>query len=197
MLTYIITIFGYLISFDFVYLFTGDLTLSLISKILVTAGLLYYFRKDFDFCVKFDFLSVIIGVLIAVIWIGIDPFYSHLVHAEPYPYTLIDIILKLMIGVVLAPVVEEFFTRFFLLRYIIDKDWKAVKLGKFTPLSFIFTVLFFGISHSRWLAGLITGILLNLLFYKKKNIESVILAHAVANLVLGIYVIYTGDFTFW
>ena len=124
---------------------------------------------------------------------GFNPFSIQEVHY----YNTVEIILKLIISVVLAPVVEEVFTRFFLIRWLVEKNWKKVKLGKYTHLSFIVTVLFFGFSHNRWLPGLITGVILNLLLYKRKNIGSCVLAHGVANLALGIYVIYTGSWHFW
>jgi len=111
-------------------------------------------------------------------------------------YDILSIFPKLIISILLAPIIEEFFTRFFLLRFIISKKFKKVK-PHFTWPSFIITVLFFGFAHNRWLAGIITGILLNYLYYKRKEIGPCIVAHAVANLGLAIYVIYTGNWMFW
>jgi uncharacterized protein len=156
-----------------------------------------YYRKSFRFKPRFDLLAVVIGILIFILWVGLDDLYPHIGSGAVLEYGLIEIILAMIAGVVLAPIVEEFFTRYFLHRWVIDKNWKKVKLGKYTPASFVVTVLFFGFSHNRWLAGLVAGIILNLLFYKRKEMNSVVLAHAVANLCLGIYVIFTGAWHFW
>ena len=198
MLSYFIVLLVYLLSDYLVLLFSSSLTLALFVKLILVSGLLVFFRKDFKFRIKFDFLAVVIGIVIFLIWVVIDKFYPHLdIVTSSIQYSTLDIILKLIISVIIASIVEEFFTRFFLIRWLIDHHWEKVELGKYTLFSFIITVLFFGLSHSRWLAGLIVGILLNLLYYKRKNIESCVLAHAVANLALGVYVVYTGNWQFW
>ncbi|MBN2141836.1 CAAX prenyl protease-related protein [Candidatus Woesearchaeota archaeon] len=92
--------------------------------------------------------------------------------------------------VMVTPLIEEIFTRGFLLRYLASEDWKdwsKVPVGKFTWFSFIVTVLFFGFSHAEWLQGLAAGILLNLCYYRSKSVEECIVAHAAANLLLMVF----------
>ena len=109
----------------------------------------------------------------------------------------LNIAFKLLGGILVAPLIEELFTRGFLLRFLIDPDkWEKIA-PKFTWFSFIVTVLFFGFSHNRWLAGLIVGIILNLLYIKTKRIENCIIAHAVANAALAAYVILINSWQFW
>lgn len=191
------TLIGYLLTFVIIFGVTKNLTIALIAKILVTSVLLFYFRKQFKFRIKFDMLAVLAGLFIAFQWVALDGLYPLLGVDTLYNYSSIDIFLKLLTGVVLAPVIEEFFTRFFLMRFVIEKNWQKVRIGTYSLISFIITVIYFGFSHNRWLVGIITAIILNLLLYKRKNIESCILAHAIANLALGIYVIATGSFYFW
>ena len=197
MLAYIVSLLVYLLSYPAVFSLTNNLLLALMFKLLATSASLFYFRKSLPFRIRFDILAVLAGALIFFVWVGLDPFYFQ--SSDPVaPFSaVLDILLKLTISVALAPVIEEFFTRYFLARILINKNWEKVPLGKYDLLSFIVTVLFFGFSHDRWLAGIVTGILLNLLFYKTKNIESCILAHATANVLLGIFVIYTGSWQFW
>jgi len=191
-----VTFAVYLFSFPLAHYLTGNLTVALIFKILAVSVCLYIYRRDLKFRITFDVLAVALGIAIFALWVLLDPFYPKTGPDVIYDYTSLDIALKLLTGVVLAPVVEEFFTRSFLLRWIIDKDWRKVKPG-FTLPSFIITVLFFGFSHTRWLAGLLTGALLNLLYFKRKSIGPCIIAHAVANLALGFFVVYTQSFQFW
>ncbi len=53
--------------------------------------------------------------------------------------------------------------------------------------------------HSRpdWPAALVTGALLNLVAYRTRSLGACVLAHAVANLLLGLYVLRTGQWGFW
>ncbi|MFH0875875.1 MAG: CAAX prenyl protease-related protein [archaeon] len=197
MLAYFLTLIGYLLTFTLIFGLTKNLTVAIIAKILVTCALLFYFRKHFKFRVNFDLLAIAAGLFIAFQWIVLEGYYPLLGEDVIYNYSRIDIFFKLLIGVVIAPVIEEFFTRFFLMRFIIEKNWQKVRIGTYSLTSFIVTIMYFGFSHNRWLVGIITAIILNLLIYRRKNIESCILAHAVANLALGIYVIATGAFFFW
>jgi hypothetical protein len=194
---YLITLVAYMVTFPLFFNATTNLPLALAAKLLLVAGLIFYFRKDFRFRLRFDLLSIGTGVLIAALWIGLEGLYPLLGENTVIFYDPYSIVLKLLTGVLLAPVVEEFFTRFFLHRWVQAKQWMKVKQGTFHWPAFIITVLFFGFSHARWLPGIFAGILLNLLWYRKKDMSSIITSHAAANLILGIYVIMNGAFVFW
>jgi CAAX prenyl protease-like protein len=58
-------------------------------------------------------------------------------------------------------------------------------------------IIGFGFEHHRWLVGLLAGIGYNALLYYKKDLSSCVIAHAVTNLLLGIYVLFTQQWTFW
>lgn len=173
------------------------LTLALVIKLVTVGTYLIYFRKHFSFTPKFSLLAIGTGLLIAILWVGLDSFYPHISPAEALTYSTIDIILKLCIGVLLAPIIEEFFTRYFFHRFLTKKNWLRVKQGTYVLTPFIITTLFFGFSHSRWLVGLISGVLFNLLWYKEKNMSSIVIAHAIANFLLGLFVIISQSYAFW
>lgn len=194
---FIIILLLYILLELLVSLFTQSLTISLTIKFVAIGFLLIIYRRWFSFNLRFDFLGILSGILIALIWIGIDGFYPHLTSNLILSYQTIDIILKLLIGIIIAPLIEEFFTRFFLHRFIMEKDWLKQKLGNYSLVPFIVTVLFFGFSHGRWFAGIIAGIILNLVWYKRKDMNSVVVSHAVANLVIGIFVVVFGMWQFW
>ncbi len=100
-------------------------------------------------------------------------------------------------SVLVAPLIEELFCRSFLMRYVIDERWQDVPIGTYTLGSFVIVTLFFGFSHFRWLPGILTAVLLNLLLYRTKNLSSCVVAHATANLLLLVYVVYTGGWEFF
>ncbi|MBI1924834.1 CAAX prenyl protease-related protein [Candidatus Poribacteria bacterium] len=104
---------------------------------------------------------------------------------------------RLFGAVVVVPVMEELFWRSFLLRYLIQPDFKSVPIGAFSWLSFGATVFLFGVEHHQWLVGLFAGIIYNLLLYRTKSIFACILAHAITNLALGVYVLATHQWGYW
>ncbi len=196
-LVFLGTLVIYILSEEFVGLFTKTLWPQLLFKIVVVGTLIIYFRQWFTFKLKFDFLAIITGIIIGVLWVLLDFLYTPFSLGPENIYATADILLKFSTGIFIAPIVEEFFTRYFLHRYVRSKDWLKQKIGVYSLVPFVVTVLFFGLSHNRWLAGIVTGILLNLLWYKQKTMNSVVLAHGIANLVLGIIVVTFGLWMFW
>ncbi|TAL55395.1 MAG: CAAX prenyl protease-related protein [Nanoarchaeota archaeon] len=169
-----------------------------IAKLIVVAGLVFHYRKNYKLKLLLSPLGIAAGVLIAVIWIALEGHYPYFLGTpDIIPTDIPYLAMRFLNSILLAPVIEEFFTRYFLNRIIQEKDWKKVPIYRFTAASFIITALFFGLSHSRWLPGIITGIILNLLLIKTKKLEECIIAHATANLALGIYVISTHSWIFW
>jgi len=61
---------------------------------------------------------------------------------------------------------------------------------------FWWTVGLFAVEHDRWLVGAVAGVIYGLL-YLRKGLLSAIVAHATTNLVLGLWVLKTGQWQFW
>jgi len=194
---FIITMLVYVFAEPVVGMVTESKLAYLIVKLLAVGTLMFYWRKWYTFALKFDIMAVLAGILIALLWIWVDPYYQHLSEPNSHVYTIFEIVLKICLTLIIAPVAEEFFTRFFLHRFVQEPDWLNAALGKFSWNAFIWTTVFFGFSHGRWLAGLIAGIAFNLLWYWKKDMNSVVTAHAVANLMLAIAVLAFGMWQFW
>jgi CAAX prenyl protease-like protein len=101
--------------------------------------------------------------------------------------------------VVVVPLLEEIFWRGFLLRYLVDEDFSRVPMGAFSWRSFIIVALGFCFEHSMpdWPAAFLTGALYNLVAYRTRSLSSCVLAHAVTNALLGLYVLHTRQWGFW
>ena len=164
------------------------------------------FFKNFKELKKFKFYwhSILGGILIIVIWVGLDTLYPFRSTSEfnpalfPAAMMITLTIFRIISAVVVASFVEEIFIRSFLIRFFIEPyNWQKVKIGTYTLFSFLVTMIFFGFAHDRWLVGIITGIILNLLLYWKKDIWLCIESHSIANIVLAIYVLYTQSWGFW
>ena len=61
---------------------------------------------------------------------------------------------------------------------------------------FWWMVALFAIEHDRWLVGAIAGVAYGLL-YLRKGLLAAIVAHVTTNLVLGLWVIRSGQWQFW
>jgi CAAX prenyl protease-like protein len=177
-------------------------------RTLIVGGILIYYRSLYTELKerKLDLLALLVGALIFALWVGLDGHYpifsSASSHYDPTVFgtemLIVLLCLRLVGSVLVAAFIEELFIRSFLLRVLIDPDkWADVPIGTYTLGSFVVVVLFFGFAHFQWLPGILTGILLNLLLYKRRNLFSCVQAHAIANLMLFLYVIYTGSWFFW
>lgn len=148
--------------------------------------------------------AVAVGLVVYLAWVrmdwpwamqgtpsGYDPFRA----GEGLGTVLAGI--RLFGAVVVVPVMEELFWRSFLLRYVIEPRFESVRLGTFTPLSFLITVVLFGFEHHLWLAGMLAGAAYTILLYRTGRLWPCILAHAVTNLALGAHVLVTQQWYWW
>ncbi len=178
--------------------------------ILIVTGILIYYWKSYDE-LRFDNIkathllgAIATGAVVFVLWINMDWDFATLGSSEPYDPRILPgktyyafLAVRLAGTALIVPLFEEIFWRSFILRYIINQDFMAIKIGAFTWMSFIVSSLLFGSEHHLWLAGIMAGVFYNLLLYWSRSIYVCILAHSVTNLLLGIYVIRTGSWQFW
>ncbi len=179
-------------------------------KALAAAAILLFFRSDYYEIKLHDFsklrdstISVFVGLALFVAWINLDyPFgaagkgFNPTIIKSGFAMWLI-IAIRLTGAAVIVPIMEELFWRSFLIRYIIRQDFERVPIGAFTWGSFLVCSILFGLEHQLIIAGIVAGIIYNLLLYYTKSISQCILSHAVTNLALGIYVLSTGQWRFW
>jgi len=141
------------------------------------------------------------------VWIGVDinvP-YPHLGTRAAFDPTSLEatawgitfLVVRLYGLVLMVPVMEELFWRSFLLRYLVNPDFRRVPIGTFTPSALAISVVLFGVEHNQWFAGIVAGLLYTLLLYRTKSLFSCIVAHTVTNFLLGIYVLTTEHWQYW
>jgi hypothetical protein len=108
-----------------------------------------------------------------------------------------------MIGAVLVvPIFEELFLRSFLLRFVDatednSDDFRDLPIGRYRIVSFLVVVAAMALTHHRWIRGGLYSALMCFVLYRSKRMGSVIWAHAITNLLLGTYVLYSGEWSFW
>ncbi len=101
--------------------------------------------------------------------------------------------------VLVVPLVEEIFWRGFLLRYLVREDFTTLPFGSSNRTSFWIVVVAFTLVHAQsdWPAAFLTGILLNLIAVRTRSLAVCVMAHATANLALGLYICATRQWGFW
>ena len=183
---------------------------------IVTAALLWKFSVLKP---HWDLLpAVAVGLIGIVLWIALSS-----LHLEKYvlvmlpnwlrpesrvafnPFEQMDsialawgFVAARMIGLaIIVPIAEELFWRGFLLRWLEKEDWRSVKIGEFGLQSGAIVVLLFTLAHPEWLAACVYCSLLNGYFWLKKDLWGCVVAHAVSNGMLGIYVLTTASWQLW
>lgn len=176
---------------------------------LLCAGLLVYFRHDYEFhSLRRPIFTIAVALLAFGFWIAPQQFF----HFPPRllgfnlnapagspGFYWCTLLLRFVRLVLVAPLVEEIFWRGFLLRYLIAERFETVPFGAFSWLSFSVVTLGFCFSHSMpdWPAALVTGALYNAVAYRTKSLGSCILAHGLTNLALGLWIVATRQWGFW
>ncbi len=94
-------------------------------------------------------------------------------------------------------VLEEFFWRGFLYRWLVQRDFTALDPRVRHAWAFAVMALLFGFEHDRWLAGVIAGLAYGALYVRTRDVWAVAMAHVTTNLLLGLYVLACGEYRFW
>jgi CAAX prenyl protease-like protein len=179
------------------------------AQTIVCGALLLWFWREYEFRPAGQIaFSGAVALLVCAIWIAPQQFLGfapRLVGFNPEIFSgqsaafWATIAFRFLRLVVIVPLVEEIFWRGFLLRYFVNEKFHAVAFGTFSWLSFAAVTLGFGFSHARadWVAALLAGALYNYVAYRTKSLASCVLAHALTNLLLGLWIMKTGQWGFW
>lgn len=150
-------------------------------------------------------VSVVMGLIILAIWVNLDAdwmligtpgsAYHPLENAGQTVY--IWIVFRLMGAALVVPIMEELFWRSFLMRWLHQADFLQLNPAQIGIRALLITSLLFAVEHTQWLAGLIAGLAYGGLYIYTRTLWAPILAHAVTNAGLGIYVLMTRRWQFW
>jgi hypothetical protein len=176
-----------------------------------TALLLLYLRKHYvelkwppSLSLNTIFLSVLMGLLVFLLWINLDQPWMIIGAASGFdPRTADGELNYLMVAFRLAgaalvvPVMEELFWRSFIMRWIDRADFSALSPVNISTKALFISSILFASEHGYWFAGLIAGLVYGLLYIRTQNLWAPVIAHAVTNGVLGVWVLYTGHWNYW
>lgn len=187
-------------------------------KIVATvAALLFVLPGYRTFPLRITVLAPLVGAVGVVVWValcladweeavflplGLDsliemgarPGYNPLTELAATPAWAYAFLAVRFFGlVVIVPIMEEFFIRGFVMRLVIDNHWWEVPFGKVTPLAVAVGALIMVLSHPAEILAVLAWFgLVTWLMVRTRSMWDCVLAHAVTNLLLGLYVIYSG-----
>ena len=149
-------------------------------------------------------LGVAVGIAVFFAWIAIDQDWAVLSRPAGYRPLLaeggvdwVQALARLAGFALVVPVMEELFWRSLVLRWIERHDFQSLAPREVGWRAFLITTALFAVEHDRWLAGAIAGVAYNWLYMRSGNLWVPIVAHAVTNGVLGLWVLQTGRWEFW
>jgi len=135
-----------------------------------------------------------------VAWLGLGerPQYNPLAQLAATPAWAYTFLAIRFLGLALiVPILEEFFLRGFLMRYLVRDTFWLVPFGAVTRASIVVGTLVPVLYHPEKLAALVWFSLVTWLMVRTKNIWDCVAAHAVTNLLLGIYVVTQQHWELW
>jgi uncharacterized protein len=156
----------------------------------------------------FSWEAVVVGVAVFVMWVGIDPFYPHLMDAntnwnafahfgDGAALAWFFVIMRILGSSLVVPALEEVFFRSFLYRWIAKPDFQSLPLNYFAWKPFLINAVLFGFIHNEWLAGILCGFAYQWLVLRKNRLGDAMTAHAITNCLLGLWVVWKGAWNFW
>ena len=150
-----------------------------------------------------SFEALLAGTLVFILWVALDVPYTKFSQPDDSwnlqkQFAAAPVMVWVFAGVriagstLLVPMLEEVFYRSFLYRYILAPNWMFTAHSSFAVKPFLIPSIVFGFTHQHWLAGIACGIIYQLLVIRTNRIGDAITAHAVTNLLLGVWVITKG-----
>ncbi len=181
-----------------------------LSKTLIVGSLLLFWYHKYNElkkrpCFSHLLVGAIVGLALVYPWVAWDNVLPKLGESsfDPFSFTLDKKLGVFIAGtrifgaVMVVPLMEELFWRSFLMRFLINKNFEKVPLGSYQHFSFFVSTFLFGLEHFRIIPGILAGLVYAGLVCWTKNLWPAILAHALTNMGLGLYILLFKQWQFW
>jgi uncharacterized protein len=190
-----------------------------VAKIALTVVAIAFVWPGYrDFPLRLSWLAIVVGVVGGPLWIGLcsldveracvpyldrvglgwliaagdraafNPFQQ---LAGPSAWAFLAV--RFFGLVVVVPLIEEFFLRGFVMRFVVERDWWKVPFGTASGLAIVLGTAVPMLMHpGELLAAAVWFSLVTWLMLRTRSIWDCVVAHALTNLILGIYVVLSG-----
>lgn len=194
---------------------------------LVTLGLLCHYRRSyaFDWSWKWSLAAIPAGALGIFFWLLPTIAYDHFAltgkttgipawlgvdsRAEGFDPSVFEnpaawwfsVLLRFLRAAVVVAFVEEIFWRGFMMRFVHDweGDYWRQPFGRASWKSWLIVTGLFMAAHAPvdYAGAFVYGSLTWLLCVWSRNLGACVVMHAVANLLMGLYIMQTGKYGLW
>lgn len=193
----------------------------LVVQIAIATGLLVWFRKIYlrHFLMKISPLSVVVGVVGIFVWVGLchlelenqvlaligwgktsaeRPSFNPFLHLPTVGWQIAFLVPRFVVLAIIVPIIEELFLRGWVVRFVHDPDWELVSLKRLSWAAILAPTVYGVSTHpGEAVAAIAWFSLVTWLMLKTGNVWDCVMAHAVTNLLLGIYVIWFAQWQLW
>ena len=185
-----------------------------VARTVIVAGLLVWLWPCYT-KIRWNhwWLGLIVGVIGIFQWVGMQLFLQNrFEHFRPGPDFFNPekvfqtpaafwgfVAVRIVGAVLVVPVMEELFWRDYLWRQMLaPSDFKLAEVGERSWVAFLIVTGAFALVHGNWwLTSIVWAAMVGGLLVYTRSIGACIIAHAVTNLLLGLYVLKTHDWSFW
>ena len=181
-------------------------------SVLTVGALLAWFWRDYGELVKQlapttreISWALAVGLVVFWLWIHLDaPWMTIGQPSAPFARLTIDgrldwplVVTRWIGAALLVPVMEELFWRSFLMRWIERPTFQGVDPQRVGLRAVVLSSFVFTLAHTLWLAAAIAGLAYAMLYVRTGKLWVPVIAHAVTNGALGVWVVATGNWQFW
>ena len=176
------------------------------ASVVTCAALLAWFWREYGELARQTLpdarealLAVAAGLVVFGLWIHLDAPWMTIGEASA-PFEArepVHLVLRFIGAALLVPLVEELFWRSFLMRWLERPVFTGVDPRRVGLRAVVLSTFVFTLAHTLWLAAAIAGLVYALLYVKTGKLWVAVLAHAVTNAALGVWVLLTGQWQFW
>jgi CAAX prenyl protease-like protein len=178
----------------------------------LVGGLLWWWRRDYGELhrqnaptVREAALAVAVGVAVFALWIHLDAPWM-LIGEPTASFVPVDaqgrllwplIVVRGLGAALLVPVMEELFWRSFLMRGLQSPQFEGLAPQRTGAKAVALSTFVFMLAHPLWLAAIVAGLAYALLYRHTGRLWPAVIAHAVTNGLLGLWVVASGQWQFW
>ena len=184
------------------------------ARVLVVGVMLILLRRSYT-KIRWNhwWLGLIVGVVGIFQWVGMqavlerhfaffrpaEGFFNPDVFFKDEHTRWAFEVVRLIGAVIVVPFMEELFWRDFCWRSIIaPNDFKLAAVGEWDWKAFVIVPIIFAVVHGNWwLTAIGWAFMIGALLAYTKSLGACIIAHATTNLLLGLYVIQSKNWSLW
>lgn len=182
------------------------------GQTVIVAGLLAWYWRSYGELVRQNLpdareagWAVAVGIAVFAVWVRLDAPWMQLGEATA-SFVPLDadgrliwplVALRLAGAALVVPVMEELFWRSFLMRWVQHPVFERVDPQTVGLKAVVLSTFVFMLAHTLWLAAIVAGLAYAWLYRRSGKLWTAVIAHAVTNGLLGVWVIATGRWEFW